>query len=326
MIPYLHILIRVEEDKSLRAIGAFTTGEKLEAYRVETGLKEDQVRLDFHNGPFDDNIRVLYAGHKRWNMDSYQQAGYFLTEGEAWNQVTQEGYVSLLRIDTSYEEEQKLEEEALALYAKLQKRWRLTSYEELTAREDAEKVKANITLRFYEDALESLKPKTRRDFRALKLLLFLLPVFPIALLYYLKTIPEYAENVRSVDWLPDYARNISYYRSKEVEAYEFDVQPRQFVTWAESMGMSVERITEPVSVSRYTTYLPEKKAAGTKERIPAEKFEKGGAAPNPDELLKLQQAGSRHVAEGMVARGEGRMKAVYEAGRQRAFFEMIQEL
>ncbi|MFP4155985.1 MAG: hypothetical protein ACLFU4_00025 [Opitutales bacterium] len=326
MIPYLHILIRVEEDESLRALGAFTTREKLEAYRIESGLEEDQVRVDFYNGPFDDDLQVIYAGHKRWNMDSYQQAGYFQTEGEAWNLVTHEGYVRLLRIDTTYQEEQKLEEEALALYAKLQKRWRLTSYEELIARQGSEKARADITLRFYQDALESFKPKTRRDIRALKGLFLLIPIFPIALFYYLKTIPEYDENVRSVDWLPGYAKNISYYRSKEVEAYEFDVEPRQFVQWARGIGLSVERITEPVPISRYTSYLPKKKAAEKLEPLPVEKFTGAGAPPSPEDLLKLQSAGGSTVSEGMVARGKGQVKAVYDARRQRAFFESIQNL
>ena len=92
--------------------------------------------------------------------------GYFTSEGEAWNSVTQDGYVRVLRIDADFAEEEKRDKEALELYAKLQKKWRLASYEEMVSKEGAEKAHANITLRFYEDALESFKPKTRRERRS----------------------------------------------------------------------------------------------------------------------------------------------------------------
>ena len=91
MLPYLHILIRVEDDGSLHALGAFTSQEKQAAYQKETGLDYNQVRLDFYNGPFDEDIKVIYAGHRRWNMDRFQLGGYFRSEGEAWNWVSQEG-------------------------------------------------------------------------------------------------------------------------------------------------------------------------------------------------------------------------------------------
>ena len=165
MLPYLHILVRVDADGSLHALGAFSSKEKQQAYQQEAGLDDRQVRLDFYNGPFDHDCKVIYAGHRRWNMDRFQLGGYFRNESAAWTSVTQEGYVSVLRIDTSYAAEQALEREALQRYAKLQKRWRLSSYEELIAREGKAEARANITLRFYE-ALESFKPKTRRDVRA----------------------------------------------------------------------------------------------------------------------------------------------------------------
>lgn len=163
MLPYLHILIRVEDDGALHALGAFTSKEKQLAYQKDSGLESSQVRLDFYNGPFDEDIPVVYAGHRRWNMDLFQLGGYFKSEGEAWTWVTQEGYVSVLRIDTSYEEEKALQQNALERYAKLQRRWRLATYEELVAREGTEKARANIKLRFYEDALESFKPKYTSD-------------------------------------------------------------------------------------------------------------------------------------------------------------------
>ncbi|MFW5874225.1 MAG: hypothetical protein ACOCVJ_02355, partial [Verrucomicrobiota bacterium] len=256
MLPYLHILVRVEDDGSLHALGAFTSKEKQKAYQKATGLSDKQVRLDFYNGPFSEDIKVIYAGHRRWNMDRFQLAGYFKSEGEAWTWVTQEGYVSVLHIDTSYEQEKALEAEALERYAKLQKHWRLASYEELVRREGADKARANIMLRFYEDALESFKPKSKRDIRALYALVVLVLAMPLALFFFLSQSPDYGENLPSVSWLPDYASNISYYRSNQLQVYEFDASPENFKRWAESRGMTVRRLLKEKVLSRYAAYLP----------------------------------------------------------------------
>jgi len=137
-------------------------------------------------------------------MNRFQLAGYFKTEGESWTWVTQEGYVSVLHIDTDFDSEKALEKEALERYAKLQKRWRLSSYEELIAREGAEKARANLMLRFYEDALESFKPKSRRDIRALYALFALIVALPFAIFFFLNNAPEFDVDVNQVKWLPDY--------------------------------------------------------------------------------------------------------------------------
>lgn len=324
MLPYLYILIRIEENESLQALAAFTTKEKLEAYQASAGLEDGRIRLDFFNGPFEEQtLRVVYAGHRRWNMNQFQLGGYFLSEGEAWNCVSQEGYVSVLRIDTTFEAEQALQQEALELYNKLQKRWRLVSYEELVAREGAEKARANITLRFYEDALESFRPKSVRETRALKGLLLLIPIFPIAFLYFLRSIPEYGENVSQVDWLPSYARNVSYYRSKEVEAYEFDIPPREFILWSKSKGMTVGEITAPVTISRYFTYMPGKKAPPERQIESPQTLIHEDGSPNTQGLEKLFNASGSAVSEGLIADSEQQMRAVYDARRGRAYFEHI---
>ena len=264
MIPYLHILIRIEDDGSLHALGAFSTKEKETAYRTAAGLEESQVRLDFHNGPFEDDTEVIYAGHRRWNMDRFQLAGYFMSEGESWTWVTQEGYVSVLKIDTDYASEKALETQALERYSKLQKQWRLSSYEELVAREGSDKTRANIMLRFHEDALESFKPRSRRDIRALYALCALIPAFPLAIFYFLSSSPDFGENVESVKWLPDYASQVSYYRSKQVQVYEFAISPEDFNQWAQSNQMEVLQLSEPETLSRYKAYLPADKTQQAK--------------------------------------------------------------
>ena len=318
MIPYLHILIRVEDDGSLHALGAFTTKEQQSTYQTAAGLKDSQVRLDFYNGPFEEDTKVIYAGHRRWNMDRFQLAGYFKTEGESWTWVTQEGYVSVLHIDTNYESEKALEKEALERYAKLQKRWRLSSYEDLVAREGAEKARANIMLRFYEDALESFKPKTRRDIRALYAWFGLILALPLAVYFFLSSGPDYGENVTDVNWLPDYTSHISYYRSKQVHVYEFQISPENFKLWAESSGMQVHRLVKQETLSRYKAYLPVDK-------------ELHGQPISPDGSVSIEQfeawqdAISIKIKEGLIAQNSDQSSAtaVYDPVTEKAYFENL---
>ncbi|MEO0510787.1 MAG: hypothetical protein AAF065_13120 [Verrucomicrobiota bacterium] len=316
MLPYLNILIRVEDDGSLHALGAFTSKEKQAAYQKATGLADNQVRLDFYNGPFDQDIKVVYAGHRRWNMDRFQLGGYFKNEGEAWNWVTREGYVSVLQIDTTFEAEQRLEKEALELYAKLQKRWRLTTYQDLIDREGADKARANITLRFYEDALESFKPKTRRDVRALYAFIVLVMLLPVAIYFYASSGPEYGENVPTVGWLPSYATDISFYRSNQVKVYEFRIKEEDFKIWAASRGMQVRNLENKEIISRYKAYIP------TPEGESSEPV-------TPDGEVSLQQfqewqgAISATIEIGIIARDESDALAVYDVKTQKAYFEHL---
>lgn len=316
MLPYLHILIRVEDDGSLHALGAFTSKEKQIAYQKDSGLKDSQVRLDFYNGPFDEDIKVIYAGHRHWNMELFQLGGYFQSEGEAWNWVTQEGYVSVLRIDTSYADEEALQQEALDRYIKLQRRWRLASYDELVKREGADKASANIKLRFYEDALESFKPKTPRDLRALYAFIILILCLPLVVFFFLSRSPDYGENLKSVAWLPDYASDISYYRSQQVQVFEFKIRSADFERWAESRGMTVRRVTTPQTISRYLAYIP---TPASQSSPPAD----SGGIVSVEEIEAWQNSISTRVEKGIVAESVEGDIAVYDSETQKAYYEHL---
>jgi hypothetical protein len=318
MLPYLHILIHVEDDGSLYALGAFSSKEKQSAYQAEAGLTDSEIRLDFYNGPFEEDTKVIYAGHRRWNMDRFQLAGYFNSEGDAWTCVTQEGYVSVLQIDTTYQAQKRLEQEALERYAKLQKCWRLSSYEELVAREGAEKARANLMLRFYEDALESFKPKTRRDVRALYAAFVVILILPLAAFFALSHKPDYGENVASVSWLPNHTSDISYYRSQQVQVYEFKVSAADFKRWAEHNGMTVKHLTKQETLSRYKAY------------IPADSRQTGPASPNGplsvDEFQAWQRAISIQINKGLIAVGANGATAIYDRDSGKAYYEHLANL
>lgn len=62
---------------------------------------------------------------------------------------------------------------------------------------------------------------------------------------------ETGESLASVDWLPEDATNVSFYRSYLNTAYEFDISERGFRDWSR---WELEEITEPVRIPRYLAY------------------------------------------------------------------------
>lgn len=77
--------------------------------------------------------------------------------------------------------------------------------------------------------------------------------------------PEDAENVENVSWLPDVATNVSYYRYPfHCEIYEYDVTEEHFRTMYEQE--TLEEIKEPVTIKRYGARMegyPEEKQSVT---------------------------------------------------------------
>ena len=314
MLPYLHILVRVEDDGSLHALGAFSCREKQQAYLVEAGLTDSQVRLDFHNGPFPDDTKVIYAGHRRWNMNCFQLAGYFNDEHSAWDCVTPEGYVSVLRIDMPYRTEKELEQQALQHYAHVQKRWHLSSYKELVKREGADRARATITLRFYQDSLQAFNPQTSRTIPGRYALSISILTALLALLLIDNHTPSHAENLASVDWLPPYASDIGYYRSPQIEVYEFKVSEANFQHWAASNGMQVTQLNEPRDLMRYKAYLPNALSAlgaagSTEDHVGLE------------QLQAWQQGMHIRIERGLLASSASQTLAIYDPDSGTAYVE-----
>jgi len=62
--------------------------------------------------------------------------------------------------------------------------------------------------------------------------------------------PEIGESVQSVEWLPETASNISYYRTYSWQAYEFDISEADFEDWAARWDL--KEIGHAVSIPRYS--------------------------------------------------------------------------
>jgi hypothetical protein len=80
---------------------------------------------------------------------------------------------------------------------------------------------------------------------------------------------EYAENVETVDWLPDTATNISYFKSYLFTAYEFDISEEEFLKLAEKKGWKVKKINQTKRVLRYTYGVNQKNNTSKKTNTEA---------------------------------------------------------
>jgi len=80
---------------------------------------------------------------------------------------------------------------------------------------------------------------------------------------------ETGESLPSVDWLPEEATNVSFYRSYLNTAYEFDISEHGFRDWSR---WELEEIVEPVRIPRYLEYStppPQEPSDPTSEEIEA---------------------------------------------------------
>ncbi len=66
---------------------------------------------------------------------------------------------------------------------------------------------------------------------------------------------EFAENVESVEWLPQSANNISFYMYRDSNIYEFSMEEKDFLAWVKDQGLKVKKIESGVvAMARYSFY------------------------------------------------------------------------
>ena len=82
----------------------------------------------------------------------------------------------------------------------------------------------------------------------------LLVLLWIGLAAYGNSHPDTGAHLPRVDWLPEEASDISFYRSYSNTAYEFKISERDFLRGA-NRNWKFQEIEEPVSVPRYLYFL-----------------------------------------------------------------------
>lgn len=95
--------------------------------------------------------------------------------------------------------------------------------------------------------------------RLFKALVFL-TILIIAIMYFVSE-PNIGENIKSVDWLPKEATNISYNKNFVQKAYEFEISENGFLKWAKDNNYTIHEVSNKeyeVTLYRYTYGYPDK--------------------------------------------------------------------
>ena len=141
---------------------------------------------------------------------------------------------------------------------------------------------------------------------------FLLLAAWIVPVWYSNTHPEFGEHVNRVDWLPEEATDISFYKSYSYTAYEFKISEDGFSRSANALWNFVE-ITEPEDITRYNYF------------VESEQYYKQHPEFDYDAYNKLQNATTATVTHGIVAKQRwsngGGYHAVYDRDRGIAYIQ-----
>ena len=81
----------------------------------------------------------------------------------------------------------------------------------------------------------------------------------VAIYFFFK--PNIGENLKSVDWLPKEAKNISFNKNPVQKAYEFEISESGFLKWAEDNNYTIHEVSDKeyvVTLYRYTYGYPNK--------------------------------------------------------------------
>jgi hypothetical protein len=149
---------------------------------------------------------------------------------------------------------------------------------------------------------------------------FILLFNPITLLflwgistYWSNTHPEVGENVKSVDWLPQEAQNISYYKTYSYTAFEFDISEEGFRKWAARWDF--KKIETPAGISRYNRMM-----------LKMPKFDSKDADKSMKEYEEYKSKVNAAIVNGYYyrtpPRGDGGgMYVAYDTDKGRAYFQ-----
>jgi hypothetical protein len=120
---------------------------------------------------------------------------------------------------------------------------------------------------------------------------------------------ERAKNLSHVSWLPPSATNVSFYKSYNFTAYEFDISEGEFRRWASWYG--VQPIGAPIRVWRYN--------------FPDVESRDLGSDPSFDELEEWEATRTATVTDGLgfVERrpNGGGISVAYDRTTGRAYFQ-----
>ena len=229
-----------------KALAAFSSLRKAEEYLQ--GAESPEARIDEYEVPRGSNFStvMMYASHKKDEAGSSKVTGYYFNIYDAEGEIGKDGFIERLAIDKK-DTEQSLNNNKQAGYQ---------SY----------KIEAKRERELPENP--TLKQKLSEAFGDMRKLIILgilvVVIIVINVIIYSGSDFEIGENLHAVDWLPDSATKISYYKDDRFFVFEFSIDDSEFFRWVEDKNLIIEELGQkPLTITRYRFYTD----------IPMENFE-----------------------------------------------------
>ena len=226
------------------AAAVYSSRKKAEAYLSESNMVDS--RIEPYEVPVGETFStvMMYAAHKTNEGGASEIIGYYFNIYDAESAVNNSGFVERLPIDKEEEERAESSSESAENYQsfKLEQR-----------KAPTRKAQATVTDKL-RDTVQTVQ-STRYDWYLLVAVIILIIAGNIVYHVYYYNRFEFAENVPTVKWLPETAKNVSYYKDRQADVYEFTISEADFLKWAKAKRLEVKNIEDgPVKIPRYRFY------------------------------------------------------------------------
>ena len=237
-------IIVTRSNGSELAAAVYSSRKKAEAYLSETNMADS--RIEPYEVPADETFStvMMYAAHKTNEGGASEIIGYYFNIYDAEGAVNNNGFVERLPID-------KVEEKIAESSTESEEGFQAFKLEARKAPSPVAQATVSDKLRNTVQTVQS----TRFDWYLLAAVIILIIAGNIVYHVYYYNRFEFAENVLTVKWLPETAKNISYYKDRQVDVYEFSISEAEFLKWANAKRLDAKRIEgDPVNIPRYRFY------------------------------------------------------------------------
>lgn len=230
-----------------KAISAFSSRAKAEKYISASDI--EKTRIEPYEVPKGETFStvMMYAAHTATEDDKSEINGYFFNIYDAESAIENGGFVERLAIDQEDEIEDKNENENEDLPEPVEQ---FQSYKLEQKKVSRPENKSSVL----EDMREAVANPKYDWFVLIAVVVLIISGNIIYHIYFYNNY-DYAENVDSVDWLPKSANNISYYKDRLTDVYEFSISEPEFLNWAKAKRLEINKIEEkPFRIARYRFY------------------------------------------------------------------------
>lgn len=232
------VIISKEKNGEKEAIGVSLSESQAKKYIRDEALKDCSLEMIDFPSKTKEISECLYLAFKPQDGDQNSVlVGYFTNRFKAQQASQPGGHISRIPL--------------------VENRGKASARPSLNPRDNAESKNRKDVAK---TAKHKAKPNdaASRNFRKIRILLALVGLWMLAIIMIIVLAPgsqyEWGENVESVDFLPNYCRNISYYKSERFTVFEFPCNDEIFKRFAFDQKLIYKELEKQTRAKTYRQY------------------------------------------------------------------------